>query len=237
MNGPNNNKEIRVLIVDDQPVIRFGLRGLLNEDPAITVVGDSACTKDVFTILKETRPDVILLDPEPGDIQCVASLRQVSEETMTCRIIIYTAHDDNEHIMRATVQGVNGYLMKNCSTEELLRAIHAVYEGGTMLSPVIATKLLQIVNQGSHAEPTAKSMLSGRELEVLACLAEGSSNRKIAEQLFICEATVKFHVHAILGKLHVKNRTEAVLAAAERGFINFPISERQVSSGTVNLTG
>ena len=84
MNESIKNKEIRVLIVDDQPVIRFGLRSLLNEDPAITVVGDAACTNDVYTTLKETRPDVILLDPGPGDMQCVASLRQVSEETRTC---------------------------------------------------------------------------------------------------------------------------------------------------------
>ena len=224
MNESINNKEIRVLIVDDHPVIRFGLRSLLNEDPARTVVGDAPCTKDVHTILKETRPDVILLDPGSGDMQCVASLRQVSEETKTCRIIIYTAYDDKEHIMQATVQGVNGYLMKDCSTGELLRAIHAVHEGGTMLSPVIAAKLVQMVNQDNHAEPTAKRMLSKREFEVLDCLAEGSSNRHIAEQLFISEATVKFHVHAILGKLHVKNRTEAVLAAAERGFVNLSVS-------------
>ena len=219
-----NNKEIRVLIVDDQPVIRFGLRGFLNQDPAITVVGDASCNDDVCTILAETTPDIILLDPGLGDMQCVASLRQVSEETITCRIIIYTAYDDKEHIMQATVQGVNGYLMKDCSTGELLRAIHAVYEGGTMLSPVIAAKLVQMVNQDNHAEAAAQRMLSNRELEVLDCLAEGSSNRSIAEKLFICEATVKFHVHAILGKLHVKNRTEAVLAAAERGFVNLSAS-------------
>jgi len=224
MNESFNNKEIRVLIVDDHPVIRFGLRSLLNEDPAITVVGDASCNDDVCTILAETTPDIILLDPGLGDMQCVASLRQVSEETITCRIIIYTAYDDKEHIMQATVQGVNGYLMKDCSTGELLRAIHAVHEGGTMLSPVIAAKLVQMVNQDNHAEPTAKRMLSKREFEVLDCLAEGSSNRHIAEQLFISEATVKFHVHAILGKLHVKNRTEAVLAAAERGFVNLSVS-------------
>lgn len=224
MNESIKNKEIRVLIVDDQPVIRFGLRSLLNEDPAITVVGDAACTNDVYTTLKETRPDVILLDPGPGDMQCVASLRQVSEETTTCRIIIYTEHDDKEHIMQATVQGVNGYLMKDCSTDELLRAIHAVYEGGTMLSSAIAAKLVQIVNQDSHTEPTAERILSTRELEVLDCLAEGRSNRSIAEKLFICEATVKFHVHGILGKLHVNNRTEAVLAGVERGFVNLSLS-------------
>ena len=81
-------------------------------------------------------------------MQCVASLRQVSEDTMACRFILYTTHDDEEHILQATVQGVNGYLMKDCSTDELLRAIHAVYEGGTVLSPAIAAKLVQIVNQG-----------------------------------------------------------------------------------------
>lgn len=92
-----------------------------------------------------------------------------------------------------------------------------------MLSPTIATKLLQIVNQDTPAQATAERMLSARELEVLRCLAEGRSNRSIAEKLFICEATVKFHVHAILGKLHVKNRTEAVLAAVDRGFVNLAL--------------
>jgi DNA-binding NarL/FixJ family response regulator len=114
--------------------------------------------------------------------------------------------------------------MKDCSTDELLRAIHAVYEGGTMLSSAIAAKLVQIVNQDSHTEPTAERILSTRELEVLDCLAEGRSNRSIAEKLFICEATVKFHVHGILGKLHVNNRTEAVLAGVERGFVNLSLS-------------
>lgn len=224
MIGSIKNKEIRVLIVDDQPVIRFGLRSLLNEDPAITVVGDAACNKDVYTILKETRPDIVVLDPELGDMLCVASLRQVSEDTMACRFILFTTHDDEEHILQATVQGVNGYLMKDCSTDELLRAIHAVYEGGTVLSPAIAAKLVQIVNQDNHVEATEERVLSSRELEVLDCLAEGKSNRSIAETLFICEATVKFHVHAILGKLNVKNRTEAVLAAAQRGFVNLSAS-------------
>jgi len=218
-----NNKEIRVLIVDDQPVIRFGLRGFLNQDPAITVVGDASCNDDVCTILAETTPDIILLDPGLGDRQCVTALRQVCQETMTCHIIIYSAHDDKDRIMQVTEQGINGYLLKDCSTDELLRAIHAVYEGGTALSPAVAAKLVQIVKQDNHAEAAAERLLSNRELEVLNCLAEGRSNRSIAEKLFICEATVKFHVHAILGKLNVNNRTEAVLVAVERGFVNIPL--------------
>jgi DNA-binding NarL/FixJ family response regulator len=229
------NKEICVLIVDDHPVIRLGLRGLLNEDSAITVVGDAGCTEEVHTILAETRPDVILLDPGSGDMQCVESLRRACPETMTCRIILYTAHDDKEHIMQATVQKVNGYLLKDCSTDELLNAIHAVYEGGTVLSPAIATKLMQVFNQDAQQEATATRLLSSRELEVLDCLAEGRSNRSIAEKLFICEATVKFHVHAILGKLHVTNRTEAVLAAVQQGFINLSLRSQYVS-GTANLS-
>jgi len=192
---------------------------LLSGDPAITVVGDAACHKDVYNTPSETRPDIILLDPGSGDMQCVSALRQLSAETMTCRVIIYTEHDDMDHIMQATVHGVNGYLMKDCSTDELLRAIHVVHGGGTMLSPTIAARLVQMVNQDKQAEEVAERLLSNRELEVLSCLAEGRSNRSIAEKLFICEATVKFHVHAILGKLHVKNRTEAVLAGVERGFV------------------
>ena len=218
-----NNKEIRVLIIDDQPVIRFGLRGFLSEDPAITVVGDASCNDDVCTILAETAPDIILLDPGLGDRQCVTALRQMSEE-ITCQIIIYSAHDDKDRIMQVTEQGVNGYLRKDCSTDELLRAIHAVYEGGTALSPAVAAKLVQIVKQDNHAEAAAERLLSNRELEVLNCLAEGRRNRSIAEKLFICEATVKFHVHSILGKLNVNNRTEAVLVAVERGFVNIPLS-------------
>lgn len=224
------NKDIRVLILDDQPVFRFGLRALLTEDPAITVVGDAGCGEDVYTMLAETRPDVILVDPGHADMQCVESLRQASQETMTCRIIIYTTRDDREHILQATAQGVNGYLMKDCPGDELVHAIHAVHEGGTMLSPAIATKLVQIVNQANHAEATEEQMFSNRELEVLDCLAEGRSNRSIAEKLFICEATVKFHVRAILRKFHANNRTEAVLAAVRHGLVNLPVSTLKVSA-------
>ena len=214
------NKAIRVLIVDDQPIFRFGLRSLLGEDRGIMVVGEAACGKEACKMVSEAKPDVILLDPGGGDLECVASLRRACEDAASCRIIIYSANDERENIVRATVQGVNGYLMKDSATDELLRAIYTVHGGGTMLSPNIAAMLVKIFNEDAYQEPPEQRVLSNRELEVLSCLAEGRSNRSIAKKLFICEATVKFHVHAILGKLNVNNRTEAVLTAAQLGFIN-----------------
>lgn len=217
---------IRLLIIDDQPVIRLGIRTLLSQDPAITVVGDAACGQDIQGILAETRPNVVLLEPGPGDIRSsLESLQCAIPETDACRIVIYTTHDDKERIIEATLQRVNGYLTKDCSIDELLCAIHAVHQGGTTLSPNVAATLVQIFNEENYQAHPAQQMLSRRELEVLNCLAEGRSNRNIAKKLYICEATVKFHVHAILGKLNVRNRTEAVLAAAKRGFINLSHSQ------------
>ncbi len=215
---------IRLLIIDGQPLVRLGLRKLLAEESAITVVGDAAYGEEIHATVAETEPDVILLDPGPVDLQCLSSLTRACKGSKACSIILFTTRDDREYITQATAQGVNGYLTKDCAQDDLLRAIHVVYKGGTMLSPNIAATLVQIFNGDNVQKPLPSQMLSGRELEVLNFMAKGISNRSIAKELFICEATVKFHVHSILGKLKVSNRTEAVLVAAQRGYIELSLN-------------
>ncbi len=214
---------IRVLIVDEQPVVRFGLRQLLNEDSALQVVGEAGGDKEELEqILDETRPDVVLIDPGSDDLKALERLRSMCGRVPNCRVIIYTTRTDRAKVIVTALElGVSGYLLKEGRLDELLQDIRKVHGGAAVLAPAIADKLVEHFNKAAHPPQrnTVRS-LTDRELEVLASLAQGRSNREIAKSLYICEATVKFHVHSILEKLHAGNRTEAVSIAAQRGIID-----------------
>jgi DNA-binding NarL/FixJ family response regulator len=216
---------IRILIVDDHPVVRYGLKHMIDAEPGFVVAGDLGDIEGVCATLSETRPDVVLLDLELGDQHGVEALRCLRRASPSCRVLIYTAYADQERVVQAAELGVHGYLLKGCPNEELLRAIRTVYLGGTVLEPGVAAKLMRRLNERSErAENALDHPLSEREIEVLHRLAEGRSNRSIAASLFVCEATVKYHVHAIMKKLKAENRTEAVLIAAQRGIIELRAS-------------
>jgi DNA-binding NarL/FixJ family response regulator len=211
---------ISVLIVDDHPVVRFGLSHSLADEPDLDVVGNAADAADALERLQSLAPDVIVLDLELGQTHGVEALRAIRKVDPSVAIIVYTAFSDAERIAAAAELNFQGYLTKDADARELAEAIRVVHEGGTVLEPLVASRLMAQMHE--RATPAAPSpgarTLTPRERQILSGLVTGSSNRDIARRLFISERTVKFHITSIFGKLHAKNRTEAVFKAGEAGF-------------------
>ena len=210
---------IRILIVDDHPVVRYGVKFMLDIEPGIAVVGEFDNVQDIKESLSELRPDVVLLDLELGETHGVDALRLFREIAPDTRVIIYTSHDEEDRIIHAAELGVDGYLLKGCSKEEITSAIRDVHDGGTVLEASVAAKLMHHMNKRSGRNGQAEIRFSKREFQVLELLSAGKTNRDIGSKLFISESTVKFHVHAILSKLDAGNRTEAVAIAVQQGII------------------
>ena len=211
---------IRALVVDDHPVVRYGVKHMLDAEPDIEVVGELEDINGIGKVLSELQPDVVLLDLELGETHGVDALRQFREEAPGIHVIIYTSHDEEERIIQAAELGVDGYLLKGCPKEEIVSAIRSVHDGGTALESSVAAKLMHHMNRRSSREEEPAIHFSKREKQVLELLGEGKTNRDIGATLFISESTVKFHVHAILSKLDASNRTEAVSIAAQHGIID-----------------
>jgi DNA-binding NarL/FixJ family response regulator len=215
----SSGKLIRTVIIDDHPVIRYGLREMLNAEDGIEIVGELEDIDGLDALLASTEPDIVLLDLELEKTHGVDALRVLREKAPTVRIIIYTSHDEEERIVQAAELGVDGYLLKGCPRKELISAVHSVYDGGTALEASVASKLMQHMNKRSAKEEKPTVHFSKREDQVLELLASGKTNKDIGSTLFISESTVKFHVHAILNKLDASNRTEAVSIATQLGLI------------------
>jgi DNA-binding NarL/FixJ family response regulator len=208
---------IRILIADDHPVVRDGLIAILNTQPDFQVVAEAGDGVEVLERAAQTQPDVLLLDLEMPRMDGVETLRRLQAEYPDVRAIIFTAFDTDERILAAVQAGAQGYLLKGAPRGELFNAIRVVHGGGSLLQPVVASRLLR--QMMAPAEREEEELLTPREHEVLVCLAQGLQNKEIARRLVISERTVKFHVSSILAKLDVGNRTEAVAVAAQRGLI------------------
>jgi DNA-binding NarL/FixJ family response regulator len=204
---------IRILVVDDHPVVREGLVMMLGTQPDFQVAGEAANGKDAVTQICAIKPDVVLLDLEMPDMDGVAVLQQMRAECPLVKALVFTAFDTDERIIRAVQAGAKGYLLKGAPRAELFNAIRVVAQGGSLLQPVIASKLMRQLN-----EPPAET-LTEREMDVLRLLAQGKPNKEIAQILVVTERTVKFHITSIFGKLDVTNRTEAVRVAVQRGLV------------------
>ena len=202
---------IRIVVVDDHPVVRDGLIAMLNTQSDFEVVGEARDGEEALQKVAKRDPDVLLLDLEMPGVDGIETLRRLQEEKVQVRVIVFTVFDTDERIVSAMQAGAKGYLLKGAPRDEVFRAVRVVNEGGSLLEPLVASKFLDSVNN-----PDA---LTARQKEVLKLLATGLLNKEIADQLGIAERTVKFHVSEILAKLGAGNRTEAVAVATRKGLI------------------
>jgi len=212
------NEVIRILVADDHPVVRDGLVAILSTQPDFEVVGEASTGFEVIEQVAGLQPDVLLLDLEMPELDGAAALERLRDSHPRVRAIVFTAFDTDERILGAVQAGAQGYLLKGAPREELFNAVRVVHAGGSLLQPVVASKLLRQVSHQSQAAPEVEA-LTPRELEVLHLLARGLQNKEIAAELTISERTVKFHVSSIMGKLGAGNRTEAVALAAQQGLV------------------
>ncbi len=219
---------IKVLLVDDQSLIRQGLRALLELEPDLEIVGEAENGEQAIHLVAEFQPDVILLDIRMPIMDGVAATREIQKRFVKTKILVLTTFDDDEYVSAALQNGAMGYLLKDTPSEELAVAIRAVHKGYTQLGPGIVKKLL---TQFSHAAPTQSpplpsslTELTPREKEVLRLIATGANNREIAQELYISEGTVKNHVTNILNRLNLRDRTQAAIwANTYLSYLNEPI--------------
>jgi DNA-binding NarL/FixJ family response regulator len=204
---------IRVLIVDDHPVVRDGLRGILTSDPEFDVVGEAADGAEALAGARAAKPDVILMDLRMPGVGGVAAIRSLAEADIPARVLVLTTYDSDSDVVPALEAGATGYLLKDAPRDELVRAIRSAARGEAVLAPSVASRLV------SQLRAPEQATLSDRELEVLRLVAQGETNRGVAARLFISEATVKTHLLHIYTKLDVNDRAAAVGAAYERGLI------------------
>ena len=204
---------IRLLIADDHPVVRTGLLGMLGGQPDLEVVGQAATGTEAVELAAQLRPDVVLMDLRMPEMDGVAAISAIRERQPETHILVLTTYDTDADILRAIEAGATGYLLKDCPRDELYRAVRAAAQGEAVLAPAVAARVM-----GRMRAP-AEEALSAREIEVLALVARGTSNKEVARQLHISEATVKTHLVHIYGKLGVADRTAAVTTALQRGIL------------------
>ena len=209
---------LRILIADDHPLLRQGLRALLAMQPDMEVVGEAADGAEAMARTLELRPDVLLLDlvmPGHSGLDTIASLRQKAPET---RILVLTSFAEDEQVARVLGSGVLGYLLKEAPPQELLAAIRAVAAGKPALHPSVALKMM--TQSGRQPRPSLEQILTEREIDVLALVARGRTNEEIAQCLGVSERTVGTHVSNLLQKLNLANRTQAALYALRVGLVS-----------------
>ena len=220
MSSSSAPRLIQILLVDDHPVVRDGLRAMLGLQPDFQIVGEANNGVEAVQQVVQLRPDVILLDLEMPELDGVAALEQIRAVNPAARVIILTAYDEDERIVSAVVAGAQGYVLKGAPREDIFRAIRIVHAGGSLWQPLIASKLRRHLSEQADKLEDAVD-LTPREIEVLQLIAQGKSNKQIAAELVITERTCKFHVSSILSKLEASNRTEAVKIAAQRGLVKW----------------
>lgn len=217
-------KPTRVLIVDDHPMVRAGLHGMLSTDRFLQVVGEATTGEEAVSQVRRLQPDVVLMDIRMPDMDGLTATRHIKEEFPSTSVVMVTMYDNPDYLFQAISAGAAGYLLKDVSRNELLQTIRTVVEGGTFLNQELMTKCLQrLAGQSDNRfqkEAPFVEKLTPREVEVLKLVATGLSNKEIAGQIVVSVATVKTHVEHILQKLQVSDRTQAAVTAVTSGLLN-----------------
>jgi DNA-binding NarL/FixJ family response regulator len=206
-------RPIRLLIVDDHPVVRDGLRGMFAGDPGFEVIGEAESGEHALCLATTLRPDVILMDLRMPGLDGASTIRELAGRGLPSRVLVLTTYDTDRDVVHSIEAGATGYLLKDSPREELFRAVRATHRRESVLAPSVASRLV------SQLRAPAQEALSERELEVLALIVQGLTNRAVAARLFISEATVKTHLLHLYAKLDVNDRASAVAAAYERGLL------------------
>jgi DNA-binding NarL/FixJ family response regulator len=213
----------RVLIADDEALVRGGLRMILEAQTGIEVVGEAGDGAEAVGLAKELAPDVVLMDIRMPGVDGLEATRRLLADGGSCRVLMLTTFDLDEYVYEAMKAGASGFLLKTAPADDLIRAVRSAVAGDALLSPAITRRLIEeYVRRPPPGEevPERLSALTERELEVLRVVAQGLSNAEIAEALFLSEATVKTHVNRIFAKLGVRDRVQAVVLAYESGFVS-----------------
>ncbi|HWC81183.1 MAG TPA: response regulator transcription factor [Pseudonocardiaceae bacterium] len=204
---------ITLLIADDHPVVRDGLSGMFASDPGFEVLGQAGDGAEAIRLAKTLRPDVILMDLRMPGMDGLTAITELGRQRLPARVLVLTTYDTDSYVLPAIEAGATGYLLKDAPRDELLRAVRAAARGESVLSPSVASRLM------NRVRTPGPEVLSKRELEVLELVAAGTTNRDAAAKLFISEATVKTHLLNIYGKLGVSDRAAAVAEAFNRGLL------------------
>jgi DNA-binding NarL/FixJ family response regulator len=214
---------IRVLIVDDQALVRAGFKMILDAEPEIEVVGEAGDGLDGIEAARTLRPDVVLMDIRMPELDGLEATRRLTSNEEAPRVLILTTFDLDEYVYEALRSGASGFLLKDTPPEQLVQAIRVVAEGEALIAPSITKRLIEeFVRAGGTTQPEPPpgvAELTARELEVLRLIARGLSNAEIAKELFVSETTVKTHVARVLMKLHIRDRVQAVVLAYESGLV------------------
>jgi DNA-binding NarL/FixJ family response regulator len=206
--------KIRILLIDDHPVVREGLSGMLAGQPDFEVVGQASDGSQGVSMNAELRPDVILMDLRMPGMDGVTAIREINAAMPQTNILVLTTYDSDVDIVRAVEAGATGYLLKDTPREDLFRAVRAASNGESVLAPAVAARLM------TRMRTPAEENLTTREIEVLELVSKGNSNKQVARSLHISTATVKTHLIHIFDKLAVKDRTSAVTVALEKGILS-----------------
>ncbi len=212
---------IRVLVVDDQALVRAGFRMILEAEPDLEVAGEAADGLEAVAAVERLRPDVVLMDVRMPNLDGIAAARQIVARDATARVVMLTTFDMDEYVYEALRAGASGFLLKDVPPERLVAGIRSVFSGEALLAPSITRRLIEgfVRRQPARSLPGGASELTAREREVLELMARGLSNAEIAGILVVSETTVKTHVARVLAKLELRDRVQAVVFAYECGII------------------
>jgi DNA-binding NarL/FixJ family response regulator len=218
------NTTISILLVEDQSLIRSGLRSLLERESDLKIAGEAPDGEDAVRLVRELRPDIVLMDLKLPKMDGIEATGIIKKEFPTTEVIVLSVYEDDEYVFQAIQAGATGYILKDITPENLVRAIRAVHAGQTMIHPGIARKVLERLSYMARERAAGLTRLhsdglTDREVQILVEMAKGASNKEVASKLFVSESTVKSHLRTIYRKVGVRDRAQAVAYAIRKGFI------------------